>query len=80
MATILPGYYVQSLGALTELRRSLGRDWILGSGHGCSDKQTRVKQTRCGWPGRVIWTIERFELMRPNEQLLRNYERLRDSK
>ena len=26
MATILPGYYAQSLGALTELRRRLGRD------------------------------------------------------
>lgn len=30
LATVLPGYYSQSLSALTELRRRLGGDWALG--------------------------------------------------
>ncbi|KAI5846243.1 37S ribosomal protein-like protein Rsm22 [Morchella snyderi] len=32
LATVLPGYYAQSLSALTELRRRLGGDWALGGG------------------------------------------------
>ncbi|RPB08755.1 hypothetical protein P167DRAFT_473450, partial [Morchella conica CCBAS932] len=30
LATVLPGYYSQSLSAMTELRRRLGGDWALG--------------------------------------------------
>ncbi|KAL0631913.1 37S ribosomal protein S22 [Maublancomyces gigas] len=32
LATVVPGYYSQALGALTELRRRLGGDWVLGQG------------------------------------------------
>jgi len=58
MATILPGYYVQSLGALTELRRSLGRDWILGSGHDDGGEEKGVKlvlDVGTGGAGVLAW-------------------------
>lgn len=32
LATVVPGYYSQALSALTELRRRLGGDWVLGHG------------------------------------------------
>lgn len=32
LATVVPGYYAQALSALTELRRRLGGDWVLGQG------------------------------------------------
>lgn len=32
MAAVMPGYYAQALSALTELRRRLGGDWVLGGG------------------------------------------------
>lgn len=32
MAAVMPGYYSQALSALTELRRRLGGDWVLGGG------------------------------------------------
>lgn len=32
LAAIMPGYYAQALSALTELRRRLGGDWVLGHG------------------------------------------------
>jgi ribosomal protein RSM22 (predicted rRNA methylase) len=56
LATILPGYYAQSLGALTELRRRLGRDWILGNQHG--EGETGVKNVLdvgTGGAGVLAW-------------------------
>lgn len=32
LAAVMPGYYAQALSALTELRRRLGGDWVLGHG------------------------------------------------
>lgn len=32
ITAVLPGYYAQSLSVLTEIRRRLGREWVLGGG------------------------------------------------
>jgi len=58
MATILPGYYAQSLSALTELRRRLGRDWILGSEHDGGGEEKGVKlvlDVGTGGAGVLAW-------------------------
>jgi ribosomal protein RSM22 (predicted rRNA methylase) len=70
LATILPGYYAQSLSALTELRRRLGRDWILGNQHG--EGETGVKHVLdvgTGGAGVLAWRA-----MVEAEQALRDEE------
>lgn len=55
MAMILPGYYAQSLSTLTELRRRLGRDWILGSEHSGEKGVKLVLDVGTGGAGVLAW-------------------------
>ncbi|KAI5844728.1 37S ribosomal protein-like protein Rsm22 [Tricharina praecox] len=55
MATILPGYYAQSLSTLTELRRRLGRDWILGNEHSGEKGVKLVLDVGTGGAGVLAW-------------------------
>lgn len=55
LATVLPGYYAQSLSALTELRRRLGGDWLLGR-PGTSEPGVRqILDVGSGGAGILAW-------------------------
>lgn len=53
LATVLPGYYSQALSALTELRRRLGGDWVLG--HGKEGGVKTVLDVGAGGAGVLAW-------------------------
>ncbi|KAI5779068.1 37S ribosomal protein-like protein Rsm22 [Geopyxis carbonaria] len=56
LATLLPGYYAQSLGALTELRRRLGGEWVLGGGEGGDEPGVvNVLDVGTGGAGALAW-------------------------
>jgi len=55
LATVLPGYYAQTLSALTELRRRLGGDWILGREGGSESGVKQVLEVGTGGAGILAW-------------------------
>ncbi|KAL7267906.1 37S ribosomal protein S22 [Rhizina undulata] len=54
LATIMPGYYAQALSALTELRKRLGGEWVLG-GEGEEQGVKRVMDIGGGGAGIFAW-------------------------
>ncbi|KAA8912910.1 mitochondrial small ribosomal subunit Rsm22-domain-containing protein [Sphaerosporella brunnea] len=70
LATVLPGYYAQSLSALKELRRRLGRDWVLGNQY--DEGETGVKHVLdvgTGGAGILAWraVVEAEQALRDEE-------------
>lgn len=55
IATLLPGYYAQALSALTELRRRLGGDWVLGHGGEDGGGVKNVLDVGAGGGGILAW-------------------------
>ncbi|KAF8538905.1 mitochondrial small ribosomal subunit Rsm22-domain-containing protein, partial [Trichophaea hybrida] len=55
LAMVLPGYYAQTLSALTELRRRLGGDWILGREGGTEPGVKQVLDVGTGGAGILAW-------------------------
>lgn len=55
LATILPGYYAQSLSALTELRRRLGGDWLLGRPGTAEPGVRHILDVGSGGAGILAW-------------------------
>lgn len=55
LATVLPGYYAQTLSILTELRRRLGGDWILGRENGNEPRVKQVLDIGTGGAGILAW-------------------------
>lgn len=53
LATVMPGYYAQTLSALTELRRRLGGDWVLG--HEGEGGVKNVLDVGSGGAGILAW-------------------------
>ncbi|KAH0607386.1 uncharacterized protein H6S33_002420 [Morchella sextelata] len=77
LATVLPGYYSQSLSALTELRRRLGGDWALGGGSGGGGSEGGVKSildVGSGGAATLAWRsiVEAEQTRRRDEALERS--------
>jgi ribosomal protein RSM22 (predicted rRNA methylase) len=68
LATALPGYYAQTLGALTELRRRMGGDWVFGPAD-AKPTEKRVLDIGTGGAGVMAWRsiVEAEQALREEE-------------
>lgn len=68
LATVMPGYYAQALSALTEVRRRLGSDWVLG--HGEEGGVKNILDVGAGGAGVLAWkSIMEAEYIRRRDEV-----------